>query len=64
VEIGAGTVIPEVNFTLPPIEIQPDTWPEILRQYTEMIEGVCRRAAELEVPALLVEFETDRKSVV
>lgn len=58
VEIGAGTVIPEVNFTLPPLEIQPDTWPEILRQYTEMIEGVCRRAAELEVPALLVEFET------
>ena len=58
VEIGAGTVIPELNFTLPPIDIQPGTWPEIRRQYTEMIEGVCRRAAELEVPALLVEFET------
>ncbi|MBZ5544156.1 MAG: methanol--corrinoid methyltransferase [Acidobacteriia bacterium] len=57
-EIGAGTVIPEINFTLPPIAIAEDTWPEIRRQYAEMIEGVCRRAMELEVPALLVEFET------
>ena len=58
VEIGAGKVIPELNFTLPPIDIQPSTWPEIRRQYTEMIEGVCQRAVDLEVPALLVEFET------
>ena len=58
VEIGAGTVIPEINFTLPPIAIQDDTWSEIRRQYAEMIEGVCRRAVELDVPALLVEFET------
>jgi methanol--5-hydroxybenzimidazolylcobamide Co-methyltransferase len=58
VEIGTGTVVPELNFTLPPIDIHPETWPEIRRQYTEMIEGVCRRATELEVPALLVEFET------
>lgn len=58
VTIGAGTVIPEINFTLPPIDINEATWPEVRRQYREMIEGVCRRAVELEVPALLVEFET------
>ncbi len=57
-EFGTGTVIPEINFTLPPIDINAGTMPEIVRQYTEMIEGVCQRAAELEVPGLLVEFET------
>ncbi|MBU6401892.1 MAG: methanol--corrinoid methyltransferase [Verrucomicrobia bacterium] len=55
---GGGTVIPEINFTLPPIDINPSTWPEIRRHYREMIDGVCQRAVELEVPALLVEFET------
>jgi len=55
---GGGQVVPEINFTLPPIEITEANWPEIRRQYTEMIESVCRRAYELEVPALLVEFET------
>jgi methanol--5-hydroxybenzimidazolylcobamide Co-methyltransferase len=58
VEIGKGQVIPEINFTLPAMEINADTWAEIRRQYGEIIEGVCRRAVELEVPALLVEFET------
>lgn len=56
--IGAGTVIPEINFTLPPIDINSNTWAEVRCQYTEMIEAVCRRAVELEVPGLLVEFET------
>jgi methanol--5-hydroxybenzimidazolylcobamide Co-methyltransferase len=55
---GAGMVIPEINFTLPPMDINEDTWPEVRRQYEEMIKGVCRRAVELEVPGLLVEFET------
>jgi methanol--5-hydroxybenzimidazolylcobamide Co-methyltransferase len=58
VRLGAGTVVPEINFTLPPTDINDNTWPAIRQQYTEMIEGVCRRAVELEVPALLVEFET------
>lgn len=55
---GSGSVIPEINFTLPPMDINEDTWPEVRRQYEEMITGVCRRAVELEVPGLLVEFET------
>jgi methanol--5-hydroxybenzimidazolylcobamide Co-methyltransferase len=58
VRIGEGPVIPEVNFTLPTIDINCDTWPEIRRQYSEVIEGICKRAVDLEVPELLVEFET------
>jgi methanol--5-hydroxybenzimidazolylcobamide Co-methyltransferase len=58
VEIGTGEVIPEINFTLPPMDIHEQSWPAICRQYTEMIEGICERAVALEVPALLVEFET------
>lgn len=56
--IGHGTVFPEINFTLPAIDITDATWSEVRRQYAEMIERVCRRAVELEVPGLLVEFET------
>jgi methanol---5-hydroxybenzimidazolylcobamide Co-methyltransferase len=55
---GGGIVIPEINFTLPPIEISDVNWPEIRGQYAEMIEAVCRRGVELQVPGLLVEFET------
>ena len=57
VVVGRGQVVPEINFTLPPMDISEGTWPQVRQQYTEMIEGVCRRAVELEVPALLVEFE-------
>ncbi|HSV74813.1 MAG TPA: methyltransferase MtaB domain-containing protein [Chthonomonadales bacterium] len=58
VMIGAGTVIPEINFTLPPMSIEEATWGQVRREYTEIIEGVCQRAVDLDVPALLVEFET------
>ncbi|MCX7014775.1 MAG: methanol--corrinoid methyltransferase [Candidatus Sumerlaeota bacterium] len=58
VVIGEGAVVPEINFTLPTIEILESTWPQVRRHYSEIIEGVCQRAVELEVPALLVEFET------
>jgi len=40
------------------MEIKEESWREIRKQYAEIIEGVCRRAVELEVPGLLVEFET------
>jgi methanol--5-hydroxybenzimidazolylcobamide Co-methyltransferase len=55
--IGGGTVYPELNFTLPTMEIQAATMREVREQYTQMIEGVCRRAAELHAPGLVVEFE-------
>jgi methanol--5-hydroxybenzimidazolylcobamide Co-methyltransferase len=55
---GGGTVLPEINFTLPAIDISESNWPDIRQQYHDIIQGVCRRAVELEVPGLLVEFET------
>jgi len=58
IEIGAGQVLPEINFTLPPIDINPDNWPKVREHYSQMIEGVCQRAVDLEVPGLVVEFET------
>ena len=55
--IGAGTVYPELNFTLPTMQIHAATMREVRDEYTQMIEGVCRRAAELHAPGLVVEFE-------
>lgn len=56
--IGGGTVYPELNFTLPPMTIAADTMPEIRRQYEQIIEGALRRAADLEAPGVVIEFET------
>jgi methanol--5-hydroxybenzimidazolylcobamide Co-methyltransferase len=57
-EIGTGIVFPEVNFTLPAMNINKETWPQVVAQYTEMIDDVIRRSVELEVPQLQIEFET------
>ena len=56
-EIGAGTVFPEVNFTLPPIGISEGTWNEVLAQYEEMATNIIRRAVGMKVPGLVLEFE-------
>ncbi|HET6383543.1 MAG TPA: methyltransferase MtaB domain-containing protein [Armatimonadota bacterium] len=55
--LGGGIVYPEINFTLPRMEITAETMPQVRAQYTEMIEGVCSRAVALGVPGLVVEFE-------
>lgn len=56
--LGGGTVYPELNFTLPAMFVNQQTMPEVVRQYQEMISGALKRAVELEVPGLIVEFET------
>lgn len=56
--IGGGLVYPELNFTLPPMNIDASTMPEIRRQYQEIITDATKRAVELEVPGLVIEFET------
>ena len=58
VEIGGGTVVPEINFTLPTMDINAETWPEVRAQYATMARDVCARAVTLGVPSLLLEFET------
>lgn len=57
VEIGNGSVIPEINFTLPQMAITEESWKEVKSQYDEMTRGICQRAVDLVAPALVVEFE-------
>ncbi len=56
--IGGGTVYPELNFTLPPMELSERTMDAVLAQYQEIITGALKRAAELDAPGVVVEFET------
>ena len=56
--IGGGVVYPEINFTLPAIQIEKSTMDEVVRNYEQIIRGVLRRAAELSAPGVIVEFET------
>ncbi|MBN1443034.1 MAG: methanol--corrinoid methyltransferase [Planctomycetes bacterium] len=56
--IGGGLVYPEINFTLPAMEVSASAMPEIIEQYRSMIAGALKRAAELDAPGVVVEFET------
>jgi methanol---5-hydroxybenzimidazolylcobamide Co-methyltransferase len=55
--IGNGLVFPEINFTLPMMEINEKTWDSIVTQYAEIIDCVVKRAEILKVPGLVIEFE-------
>jgi methanol--5-hydroxybenzimidazolylcobamide Co-methyltransferase len=57
-EIGGGTVYPEINFTLPEMTIEAGTWPRVLAHYRQIIDGVLQRAVDLQAPGLVVEFES------
>jgi methanol--5-hydroxybenzimidazolylcobamide Co-methyltransferase len=56
-EIGAGKVYPEVNFTLPTMSLTDETWPEVRAHYEEIGRQVLARAARLKSPGLVLEFE-------
>ena len=56
--IGGGTVYPELNFTLPSMHIDAGTMSEVRRNYEQIIEGALKRAADLEVSGVVIEFET------
>ena len=55
--IGGGLVFPEVNFTLPAMNIEPETWAEVVAHYDEMAGQILRRAVSLGVPGIVLEFE-------
>ena len=55
--IGEGTVFPEVNFTLPAMNIEQETWAEVVAHYDEMARQILRRAVSLSVPGIVLEFE-------
>jgi methanol---5-hydroxybenzimidazolylcobamide Co-methyltransferase len=56
--IGGGEIYPEVNFTLPPMNIRQETMPEVIQIYKDIITGVLTKAHELHAPGLVIEFET------
>lgn len=56
--IGGGVLYPEINFTLPPMLITKETMPDVIRNYKEIITGICERAKELDVPGYVAEIET------
>ena len=56
--IGGGTIYPEINFTLPGMDVDDATIDKALGIYSNIIDGVLKRAAELSAPGVLVEFET------
>ena len=56
--IGGGVLYPEVNFTLPTMQIEQETMPEVIRQYREIAEGICERARALHISGFVAEIET------
>lgn len=55
--IGNGLIMPELNFTLPPMDINLNTMPEVIKQYKGIIEDALKRAKELFLENLVVEVE-------
>lgn len=56
--IGGGKVYPEINFTLPAMTVDADSMQAVRKHYTQMITQTLNRAADLEAPGVVVEFET------
>jgi methanol---5-hydroxybenzimidazolylcobamide Co-methyltransferase len=56
--IGGGRVYPELNFTLPPVELIEENWAEVKRHYKQIATGALERASELYAEGVILEFET------
>ena len=56
-QVGAGCVYPELNFTLPIMSIDGSTWSEVRAHYEEIGAMIVRAARRLRLPGLMVEFE-------
>jgi methanol--5-hydroxybenzimidazolylcobamide Co-methyltransferase len=56
--IGGGLVYPELNFTLPAMEISDTTLPDITTHYREIIQGALEKASHLHSEGVVFEFET------
>ncbi len=57
-KIGGGKVYPELNFTLPPMHINDETFSNIRDQYKQIVTEAIERAIHLESDGLVLEFET------
>jgi methanol--5-hydroxybenzimidazolylcobamide Co-methyltransferase len=58
IRIGDGRVIPELNFTLPPMEVNAETRAEVVGHYRQIIEGALTRCRELHQEQVVFELET------
>lgn len=56
--IGGGLVYPELNFTLPPVEVSKSNMAEVRTHYSDIVTGALTRAVELNSEGLILEFET------
>ncbi|MDR3309401.1 MAG: hypothetical protein LBS80_05555 [Tannerella sp.] len=56
--IGGGSVIPELNFTLPTISINADTFPAVCEHYRSIIADAIEHARGLHSNGVIFEFET------
>ena len=56
--IGGGLVYPELNFTLPPMEVSLQNLDNVLKQYREIVTGALDRALQLESRGVILELET------
>ncbi len=56
--IGGGRVYPELNFTLPPMNINNDTIGSIIIQYRDIVKGALERGVHLYSQGIIFEFET------
>jgi len=56
--IGGGLVYPELNFTLPPVEVSKSNLAEVRTHYSDIVTGALTRAVELNSGGLILEFET------
>ena len=55
--IGGGEVLPEVNFTLPPVPLREETLTEVRQRFREIVNRILQRAVHLGQEALVLEFE-------
>jgi len=55
--IGGGLVFPEVNFTLPALEVNAQNWDQVIEHYEDIARSVIRRALAMRTPGLVLEFE-------
>lgn len=58
VMIGSGTVLPELNFTLPSMAVNSSTMNSVRNHYRDIVSDALRRAVELDVEGVVFEFET------
>lgn len=56
--IGGGTVYPELNFTLPVMLLTDQSFDQARDHYRQMAGDALARAAELDAPGVVIEFET------